>query len=73
MQFSFLYFGLVALEGTTFTRLFILSTAGVKFCMAAVKCHTDFISVLFAGTSGIMTPKYCIPLKPVLEMREQTQ
>ena len=44
--FHFFVFGLVALEGSTFTRIFIFTTAGVKCCEAAVKSRPDFISVL---------------------------
>ena len=37
MQFPFPYLGLVALEGSTFTRLFYNHNGGVKCCVAAVK------------------------------------
>ena len=38
-------FFMVALEGSTFTRFFLITTAGVKCCVAAVKRRPKFISV----------------------------
>ena len=56
LQFSFLYFGLVALEESTFPKIFKFSTAGVvKCCVSAVKNRPDSISVLlyFFGSFGM--------------------
>ena len=71
-----LYFGLVALEGSSFTRIYIFTTAGVKCCMAGIKCrrlHLNVISVLlyFFWPFGINDSNACyienrIPLKAVL-------
>ena len=34
-----IYFGFIAFEGSTFTRIFIITTSGVKCCVAALKSH----------------------------------
>ena len=75
-EFSLLYFGLVALEGSTITRHFIITTAGVNYCLEAVKCHPNFIAVLLyffwsfgnndCNTFSIVSLENWIPLTPVL-------
>ena len=73
LQFSFFYWGYVALEGSTFTRLFIFKRVGVKCRLSAIKNSSRlYLSVvIFFWSFGINDSNPCsneklIPLKPVL-------
>ena len=63
----------IAFEGSTVTSIFNITTAGVKYCMVAIKSRPDFISVLlyFFWSIGIndsytFSIENRIPLKLVL-------
>ena len=67
-----LIFGLVALEGSTVSRVFVITTASVKCCVAAVKSRPDFAGHVITGNFDIIKdkrirkiflkgPKYRIP------------